>query len=166
MNRGQAFTCEFAELCKGFCFTMRDGTDSSPVTVDAVTEIVLAQRGPTIADDFAKVSIGLRIADYQRSFDLKAKTSWFASRASEVNDHVVQRFAKVALLHRDTAHHPVVNSRRKCLREKRGQVEGCNVAFVGKACAPGQFRRLRQRWRSLNRSEERRVGKECRSRWS
>src|SRR5216684_589940 len=150
MIGGLALASELAELVHGFRFTLRDDADGGSVTVDAVTEIVLVQRGPAIADDFTKVGVGLRIADCQRSFDLEAKASWFSSRASEVYDHVVQRLAKVALLHRDTAHHPVVNPRRKCLRQKRGQVEGRDVAFVGKACASGQVRRLRQRWRSLN----------------
>src|SRR5271167_3710233 len=150
MIGGLALASELAELFHGFRFALRDLTYGDAITVHASAEIVLVQRGPAVANDFTKVSVGLRIADCQRSFDLEAETSWLSSRASEVNDHIVQRFAKVALLHRNTAHHPVVNSRRKCLREKRGQVEGCNVAFVGKACAPGQFRRLRQRWRSLN----------------
>ena len=43
MNRGQAFTREFAELCKGFCFIMRDGTDGSPIAIDAVAEVILLQ---------------------------------------------------------------------------------------------------------------------------
>src|SRR5208282_5395217 len=110
MIGGLALASELAELVHGLRFALRDGADGGAVTVDAVAEIVLVQRGPAIADDFTKVSVGLRIADCQRSFDLEAKASWLPSRASEVNDHIVQRFAKVALLHRNTAHHPVVNS--------------------------------------------------------
>src|ERR1700691_5748103 len=145
MIGGLAIASELAELVHRFRFTLRDCADGGPVTVDAVTEIVLVQGGPAITDDFTKVSVGLCIADCQRPFDLEAKASGLPSRASEVNNHIVERLATVALLDRDAAYHSVLNPGRKCLRQKRRQVEGCDVAFVGKACAPGQFRRLRQR---------------------
>src|SRR5580658_3143885 len=100
MIGGLALASELAELDHGFRFTWCDDADGGPVTVDAATEIVLVQCGPAIADDFTKVGVGLRIADCQRSFDLEAKASWLPSRASEVNNHIVQRLAKVALLDR------------------------------------------------------------------
>lgn len=116
MIGGLALASEVAELVYCFSFALRDRADGGAITVDAVAEIVLVQRGPAIADDFTKVSVGLRITNCKRSFDLEAKTSWLPSRASEVNDHIVQRLAKVALLDRDAAHHSVLNPRRKCLR--------------------------------------------------
>src|ERR1700732_3621653 len=118
--RGQALAREIAEGGEGSRFARCDRADGRAVAVDAVAEIVLGQCGPAVADDVTKVGAGLRLADGERPLYLKAEASEVPGRAPEVDDHIVQRLAKVAPLNGHAAHHPVVNSQaRTPPREER-----------------------------------------------
>jgi len=92
------------------CFVLRDLSYRRPEAIDTMAKIGLAQGRPAIADDFPEVRVGLRLADSERAFDLKTEASGFAVYAFEVDDQIVEGFAEVALLKRDTVDRTIIDT--------------------------------------------------------
>ncbi len=100
---------------------------------------------PAVADDLPEVTVGFGLANGQCTLHLKAQPGGCAVSRAEVNDEIVKRLAKIALLQSHARDRAVLNTGRVALLKKGDQLGGCNSVFECEACTAGEFRRLRHR---------------------